>query len=78
MNLFDYLEEVRETKNERKQDQKHRKLDRALDEIRKKFGDDAVMRAAFLQKTGEERRKGSTRSGIAFDSRFCEGYNKTT
>ena len=23
MNLFDYLEEVRETKNERKQDQKH-------------------------------------------------------
>lgn len=77
MNLFDYLEEVRETKNERKQDQKHRKLDRALDEIRKSLG---TMRSCVrhFSKTGEERRKGSTRSGIAFDSRFCEGYNKTT
>ena len=26
------------------------KLDQALDQIRKKFGDDAVMRAAFLKK----------------------------
>lgn len=57
MNLFDYLEEVRETKNERKQDQKHRKLDRALDEIRKKFGDDAVMRAAFLKKQEKKEEK---------------------
>ena len=57
MNLFDYLEEVRETKNERKQDQKHRKLDRALDEIRKKFVDDAVMRAAFLKKQEKKEEK---------------------
>ena len=57
MNLFDYLEEVRETKNERKQDQRHRKLDRALDEIRKKFGDDAVMRAAFLKKQEKKEEK---------------------
>lgn len=30
--------------------QKHEKLDQALDEIRKKFGNDAVVRASFLKK----------------------------
>lgn len=46
LNLFDYMEEVREQKKEKK----HQKLDQALDEIRRKFGEDAVMRAAFLKK----------------------------
>ena len=31
-------------------DKKHEKLDQALDEIRKKFGNDAVVRASFLKK----------------------------
>ena len=51
MNLFDYLETIQETqKQPKRKDEKHQKLDQALDQIRKKFGDDAVMRAAFLKK----------------------------
>mgnify|MGYP003373393589 FL=1 len=42
MNLFDYVKETQK-------DKKHQKLDQALDEIKKKFGEDAVMRAAFLK-----------------------------
>lgn len=34
--------------------QKHEKLDQALDEIRKKFGKDAVVRASFLKKPEKE------------------------
>ena len=33
-----------------KNDKKHEKLDQALDEIRKRFGNDAVVRASFLKK----------------------------
>ena len=41
MNLFDYMEE-------KKKDEKHQKLDQALDEIKKKFGDDAVFRGTLM------------------------------
>lgn len=34
---------------EKPQDEKHQKLDRALDEIRKKYGDDAVVRGTLLK-----------------------------
>ena len=40
--VFDYVKETQK-------DKKHQKLDQALDEIKKKFGEDAVMRAAFLK-----------------------------
>nr|WP_294463764.1 DNA polymerase IV [uncultured Sellimonas sp.] len=56
MNLFDYMETIKETRERRpeKKDAKHQKLDQALDEIRKKFGEDAVVRAAFLKKEEED------------------------
>lgn len=45
MNIFDFqINQENERKNA-----KHEKLDKALDEIRKKFGDDAVKRGTFLQ-----------------------------
>lgn len=50
MNLFDYMETVKESKK----NQKHQKLDQALDEIRNRFGKDAVVRAAFLKKEEEK------------------------
>ena len=34
---------------EKPKDEKHRKLDKALDEIRKRFGEDAVKRGTFLK-----------------------------
>ena len=43
-------EEVKSFENS----QKHEKLDQALDEIRKKFGKDAVVRASFLKKPEKE------------------------
>ena len=45
MSIFDFQKEVKQdtVKNE-----KHEKLDKALDEIRKKFGDDAIKRGTFL------------------------------
>ena len=45
MSIFDFQEECKEdlVKNE-----KHAKLDKALDEIRKKFGEDAVKRGTFF------------------------------
>lgn len=53
MNLFDYMETVKESKKTQR-NKKHQKLDQALDEIRKKFGEDAVVRAAFLKKEEEK------------------------
>lgn len=50
MNLFDYMDSVKESRKH----QKHQQLDQALDEIRKKFGEDAVVRAAFLKKEKEK------------------------
>ena len=40
--------------------QKHEKLDQALDEIRKKFGKDAVVRASFLKKPEKEEKMGKS------------------
>ena len=45
--------EVRRLENS----QKHEKLDQALDEIRKKFGNDAVVRASFLKKSEKEKKE---------------------
>lgn len=45
MSIFDFQEGV---KDERK-NEKHQKLDQALDEIRKRFGDDAIKRGTFLK-----------------------------
>lgn len=45
MSIFDFQEEIKDkAKNE-----KHEKLDKALDEIRKKFGDGAIKRGTFLK-----------------------------
>jgi len=46
MNLFDFSREMEA--NERKH-AKHQKLDRALDEIREKFGEGAIKRGTFLK-----------------------------
>lgn len=57
MSLFDLnfhssdniSEEVKSFENS----QKHEKLDQALDEIRKKFGKDAVVRGQLFKKAGK-------------------------
>ncbi len=46
MNLFDF---ERELKKETAKDEKHKKLDKAVDEIRKKFGDEAITRGTLLK-----------------------------
>ena len=46
MSIFDYQFEK---KNDKVKEEKHRKLDHALDEIRKKFGDEAIKRGTFLK-----------------------------
>lgn len=46
MSIFDYQYEE---KNDKVKEEKHRKLDHALDEIRKKFGDEAIKRGTFLK-----------------------------
>lgn len=46
MNLFDYQSVL---EKDIPQDEKHKKLDQALDAIRKKFGEDAVTRGTFLK-----------------------------
>ena len=46
MSIFDYQYEE---KNNKLKEEKHRKLDHALDEIRKKFGDEAIRRGTFLK-----------------------------
>lgn len=46
MSIFDFqYEQMKETTK----DDKHQKLDKALDEIRKKFGDEAIKRGTFLK-----------------------------
>lgn len=45
MSIFDFQEEV----NNQRKNEKHQKLDKALDEIRKKFGDEAIKRGTFLK-----------------------------
>ena len=46
MSIFDFqYEEV----GHKAKDEKHQKLDKALDEIRKKFGDEAIKRGTFLK-----------------------------
>lgn len=46
MSIFDFqYEQVKE----KAKDDKHQKLDKALDEIRKKFGDEAIKRGTFLK-----------------------------
>lgn len=46
MSIFDFqYEQV----TEKAKDEKHQKLDKALDEIRKKFGDEAIKRGTFLK-----------------------------
>ena len=46
ISIFEYSEDME--KNNRK-NEKHKKLDKALDEIRDKFGEDAIMRGTFLK-----------------------------
>lgn len=46
MSIFDYQYEE---KNNKAKEEKHRKLDHAIDEIRKKFGDDVIKRGTFLR-----------------------------
>jgi len=46
MSIFDYQEEQMEDKVK---NEKHHKLDKALDEIRKKYGNEAIKRGTFLQ-----------------------------
>ena len=46
MSIFDYQFEE---KSDKVKEEKHRKLDHALDEIRKKFGDEAIKRGTFLK-----------------------------
>ena len=46
MNIFDFQQDLEE-KNAK--NTKHQKLDKALDEIKKKFGDDAIKRGTFLK-----------------------------
>lgn len=46
MNLFDF---ERQLKKETAKDEKHKKLDKAVDEIRKRFGDEAITRGTLLK-----------------------------
>lgn len=46
MNIFDFQEDRIQGKVK---DEKHQKLDKALDDIRKKFGDDAIKRGTLLK-----------------------------
>ena len=46
ISIFDYQFEK---KNDKVKEEKHRKLDHALDEIRKKFGDEVIKRGTFLK-----------------------------
>ena len=46
MNIFDFQEELEQKANK---NSKHQKLDKALDEIRKKFGEDAITRGTLLK-----------------------------
>ena len=46
MSIFDYQYEE---KNDTVKEEKHRKLDKALDEIRKKFGDESIKRGTLLK-----------------------------
>lgn len=46
MSIFDYQFEE---KNDKVKEEKHRKLDKALDEIRKKFGDESIKRGTLLK-----------------------------
>jgi DNA polymerase-4 len=46
MSIFDFQEEQIKGKVK---DEKHQKLDKALDDIRKKFGDEAIKRGTFLK-----------------------------
>jgi DNA polymerase-4 len=46
MSIFDYQYEE---KNDKVKEEKHRKLDKALDEIRKKFGDESIKRGTLLK-----------------------------
>ena len=46
MSIFDYQFEE---KNDKVKEEKHRKLDHALDEIRKRFGDEVIKRGTFLK-----------------------------
>lgn len=46
MNIFDFQQEL---EKETSKSEKYKKLDKALDEIRKKFGDDAIKRGTLLK-----------------------------
>lgn len=46
ISLFEYSQDIEEDK---RKNEKHKKLDKALDQIRGKFGDDAVKRGTFLK-----------------------------
>ena len=46
MNIFDFQEELEQKANK---NSKHQKLDKALDEIRKKFGEDAITRGTLIK-----------------------------
>jgi DNA polymerase-4 len=50
MSIFDYEKEFAQNKKMQvMRDEKHRKMDQALDEIRKKFGEDAIQRGTLLK-----------------------------
>ncbi len=50
MNIFDYQKDcIQNEKSQVMRDEKHRKMDQALDEIRKKFGKDAIQRGTLLK-----------------------------
>ena len=46
ISLFEYSQDIEEDK---RKNEKHKKLDKALDQIRDKFGDDAIKRGTFLK-----------------------------
>lgn len=46
MNLFEYSQDLKEAN---RKNEKHKQLDKALDKIRDKFGEDAVKRGTFLK-----------------------------
>lgn len=50
MNIFDYQYEMEHNENNQSvKDEKHRKMDKALDEIRSKFGENAIQRGTLLK-----------------------------
>ena len=49
MSIFDYATERLEHKTKDEKQKKHQRLDKALDEIRKKFGDEVIKRGTFLK-----------------------------